>query len=132
MTQQQINARQREYRNRTKNLSTIKYEKTVNGFLVRLYRNMKSRISGVQKLKHHLYKNKELLNKDDFYAWAKSSPDFNLLFNNWTDSHYDRKLTPSVDRVDSSVGYLLSNMVWVTHSENSRRGSISQWRNKAA
>lgn len=132
MTKAQKNKNQREYRKRTFNKCTLKYEKTINGFLVRLYRNMKSRITGVQRFKFHLYKNKELLPKEDFYAWAKSSPNFFLLFNNWVANNYDRKLTPSVDRIDSSIGYLISNMVWVTHSENSRRGSISQRRCKAA
>ena len=32
----------------------------------------------------------------------------------------------SVDRVDSSKGYELSNMEWVTHSENSRRGAVNR------
>jgi hypothetical protein len=87
---------------------------------------MKSRISGVQKAKHHLYDGKTLLSKEDFYAWATNNPEFQALFNVWEASDYDRKLTPSVDRVDSSRGYELDNMEWVTHSENSRRGSKSR------
>jgi len=131
MTKQQINAKQREYRFKTGNLCTHKYEKSVNGFLVRLYRNMKSRVTGVQKLKFHLYRGKCLLPKDEFYAWANSSPEFKMLFENWKLNNYDRKLTPSVDRIDSSDGYCLSNMAWVTHSENSRRGSLSFHRKAA-
>jgi hypothetical protein len=114
---------QREYRIRTANVCTKRYEKTKKGFLMRLYRNMQSRITGVQKEKHYLYAGKCLLSRDEFYEWALSSEEFHELFDDWTKSGYDRKLTPSVDRLNSDIGYRLSNMEWVTHSENSRRAA---------
>ncbi len=119
-------AKRREYNHKVKYAHYKKYEKTENGFLMRLYRNMKSRITGVQKEKFHLYEGKPLLSKEAFYAWAKNDMRFRNLFEFYTQSGYDRKLAPSVDRVDSSKGYVLENMEWVTHSENSRRGSISK------
>lgn len=128
MTKEERLVYQRERRKLNGNQDTLKYEKTVNGFLMRLYRNMKSRISGVQKQKAHLYNGKELLDKEVFYAWAKDSPEFSGLWEKWIASEYDRKLVPTVDRKDSSVGYVLSNMEWVTHSENSRRGNASKQR----
>jgi hypothetical protein len=121
---------QRERRKKTNNLDAKKYEKTINGFLVRLYRNMKSRTSGIQKLKYHLYEGKELLDKQIFYQWAKSSKVFKKLYKKWVESNYDRKLTPSVDRINPKEGYKLSNMEWVTHSENSKRGSNSKYKMK--
>lgn len=107
-----------------------KYEKTKKGFLVRLYRNMKSRILGIQKKKAHLYKGKDILSKEDFYQWADSSKDFHSLFLTWEENSYHRKLTPTVDRIDSHGGYLVSNMRWLTHSENSRLGSLSSHQSK--
>lgn len=107
-------------------LSCIKYEKGVNGYLMRMYRNMKSRVTGVQKAKFHLYQGKELLPKEEFYSWAKSSEKFYQLFSQYIESGRDRKLAPSVDRIDSSKGYILGNMEWVTHSENSRRGATKK------
>jgi hypothetical protein len=124
------NEKQRLYREKTNNSISKKYEKTPNGFLMRMYRNMKSRVTGVQAQKFHLYKGKELLRKDDFYAWAKGNPTFWKLYEIYKNSGYDRKLAPSVDRVDSSKGYVIENMEFVTHSENSRRGSNSIYRNK--
>jgi hypothetical protein len=120
-TKQQINKEQREYRKRTKNSSTHKYERTINGFLMRKYRNMQSRVTGVQKVKYHLYKGLSILNRKDFYEWSLNSKTFKDLFNEWVKNNYDMKLCPSVDRLDSSIGYELPNMEWVTHSENSRR-----------
>lgn len=121
MNQRQLE-RQRERRKETNNATTKKYEKTKKGKLMRMYRNMKSRIEGIQFKKAHLYKGKDLLDKDDFYRWALSNADFHRLFCEWELSGYDRKLAPSVDRIDSSKGYTLDNMEFVTHSENSRRG----------
>ena len=118
---------QRIYRKRTGNSVTRRYEKTKNGFLMRLYRNMQSRCKGIQKEKYHLYQGVELWDKDTFYKWAKESNQFHKLFKEWELSDYDRKLTPSVDRIDSSKGYSIENVEWVTHSENSRRGTLSRW-----
>jgi len=125
-----LNTKRRKYRKNTKNSSTKKYEKTKKGFLVRLYRNMKSRIEGVQKEKHHLYKDKELLDKNEFYNWALNSNDFHVLFNDYEKSNYDMQLAPSVDRIESSIGYILSNMEWVTTKENSLRGLKSRYNDK--
>jgi len=108
-----------------------KYEKTITGFLMRLYRNMQSRVTGVQKLKFHLYAGKTLLPRQEFYDWANKSEEFHILYDIWKQGGYDRKLTPSVDRIDSDRGYELDNMRWITHSENSRLGAISVKRNKS-
>lgn len=99
-----------------------------SGFLVRLYRNMKSRVTGIQKLKAHLYLGKELLSKEDFYAWANQHDTFWKLFRVWENNNYDRKLTPTVNRIDPQGGYTKDNMEWLTHSENSSR--TSRWNKK--
>lgn len=124
MTKRELkNLKQREYRAKTNNKETKKYEKTKNGFLMRLYRNMQSRIDGVQKLKAHLYNGKSLIDRSSFYYWAKNNEQFHILFDAYEKSNFDRKLAPSVDRIDSKLGYELSNMEFVTHSENSSRAS---------
>ena len=118
--------KQREYRLRVGNEPTKAYEKTVNGYLVRAYRNMKSRITGIQKKKFYLYAGKELMPKDEFYNWAKSQPSFFSLFEKYKQSGYEQRIAPSVDRIDSSKGYEVGNIRWITHSENSRLGNISR------
>ena len=121
-----LNEKSRNNRRATNNAATHRYEKTPKGFLMREYRNMQSRVTGIQKKKAHLYLGKELLPRDEFYKWAMFHIDFVLLYTEWTRSNYDRKLTPTVDRINSAEGYVLSNMEWVTHSENSRRGCVSK------
>jgi hypothetical protein len=131
MTREEINAKQREYRAKNGNLCTKKYEKTRRGFLMRSYRNMESRVRGIQAAKAHLYAHIESIpDREQFYQWAKECPEFDRLFLEWEAKGYDRKLTPSVDRINSSEGYNLSNMRWITHSENSRLGAINRNRRK--
>lgn len=106
--------------------SAVAYEKTFKGCLMRKYRNMKSRVEGIQKKKAHIYKGKSILSKEEFYKWAENDPMYAILWEQWKNSGYQRKLSPSVDRIDSTKGYVLGNMQWVTHSENSRRGTLSK------
>lgn len=86
---------------------------------------MTSRVTGIQKKKAHLYVGKTILPREEFYRWADSKQ-FKELFKNWEASKYDRKLTPTVNRIDSSLGYQLDNIEWLTHSENSRLGALSK------
>lgn len=130
--EQEAHEKKLEYQRRRRKLNnnswTKKYEKSPNGFLMRLYRNMYSRINGIQKAKAHLYVGKYLLPKDNFYVWAKSSKNFWNMYEAWVSSKYNRKLTPTVDRIDSSKGYCVENMQWLTHSENS--GKVDQSKRK--
>jgi len=117
---------QREHRKLTGNKDTKKYEKTYKGKLMRTYRNMYTRISGMIDKSSHLYEGLPLLTKKDFYEWALSSDEYKNLFDAWVLSGYKLKLSPSIDRVDSSLGYTLSNMRWVTQSKNSRLGGLKK------
>ena len=118
--QKEINRRQRENRRKNKNKHTNKYEKTVKGFLMRKYRNMLSRVSGIQNKKAHLYNGKYILPREDFYEWAMKSRDFKILFQLWKASEYDRRLCPTVDRVDSLGGYTIPNIkLYHTHIQTS-------------
>ena len=126
MDKETKNKKQREYRKRVSNSATHRYEKSPKGFLVRLYRNMQSRVEGVQKKKAHLYEGLEILDRESFYQWALSSAEFFSMFNTWVESGYDRKICPTVDRKESSNGYVFDNIRWLTHSNNSRLGAISK------
>ena len=86
---------------------------------------MTSRVVGIQKKKAHLYKNLSILDRQEFYKWAKSNSKFFKLYKLWELSNYEIKLCPTVNRINPKIGYKLSNMEWLTHSENSRLGSIN-------
>lgn len=121
------NTRQREYRESNDQACSRKYEKTEKGYLMRTYRNMQSRVKGILKNKSHLYEGLPLLSKKEFYEWSLS-PDvgFTRLLAKYKASNYDHKQAPSIDRIDSNLGYTLDNMRWMTHSENSKLGALSK------
>ena len=128
-TQEEINERQRLRRKLDGNRDTKKYEKTKKGFLMRKYHHMRGRIEGHSYYPGaHMWAGKELLPKDEFYNWAMNRPEFHQLFEEWEKSGYERKLCPSVDRIDSSKGYIIGNMEFVTFSVNCTRGSHSRWK----
>ncbi|TIN82735.1 MAG: hypothetical protein E5X94_00500 [Mesorhizobium sp.] len=112
--------KQREYRALTNNASTVKYERTKKGKLMRTYRNMQSRVEGILKKKAHLYAGLPILPRDDFYRWAMASNAFHNLYDGWVASDYQCGESPSVDRIDAAEGYIIGNMRWLTHRENSR------------
>lgn len=121
---QRKNAAQKARRLADGNADTKKYEKTFNGFLMRTYRNMKSRVKGITN-KAYLWQGKTLIDKDQFYVWCHSHDGLKQLFKAWQDSGYNRRLTPSVDRIDSRLGYVFENMEWVPFYVNCSRGGKS-------
>lgn len=115
------NTQQRYRRKSNKNKDTKSYEKTKKGYLMRTYRNMKSRVTGVLKKKNHLYLGLPIMDKDTFYIWSLGSDSFNTLFEAYEASGWDLKLAPSIDRRDPEDGYVEGNVQWLTHSENSKK-----------
>lgn len=120
------NTKQRERRKATGDQATKRYEKTKNGYLMRSYRNMLSRVTGVQSKKAHLYEGLDILSKEEFYAWSINDETFNSLFDEYEKSDWEMRLAPSVDREDSALGYNLENMRWLPHWRNSQLGNISR------
>lgn len=121
------NAKQRLRRSESGNAATKRYEKTKGGYLMRSYRNMLSRVTGVLTKKAHLYEGLDILDKDAFYEWSINDEAFNTLFDEYEKSEWDMRLAPSVDREDSSLGYNLENMRWLPHWRNSQLGCFSRY-----
>lgn len=93
---------------------------TIDRFLSNLYSAMKRRVTtGTNTNTPHLYVGKPIMPRDVFMSWAKNHPDFLEMYKRWVSCNFDRKLTPVVNRLDSSKGYVLSNVEWVTNSQNS-------------
>lgn len=113
------NKKIRDRRKSNSNSTTKVYEKTLKGKLVRTYRNMLSRVKGVLKSKSHLYEGLHILDKEEFYKWSLNNTEYISLYNNWVKSGYDLKLSPSIDRIETTKGYSLDNIRWITFSENS-------------
>jgi hypothetical protein len=126
-THEQKLAWQRAHRAANGNIETRRYEKTISGFLMRAYRNMLSRVKGIQPKGRHHYVGLSILPRKEFYALSKGDPVFSLLYHQWKDAGYIRVLTPSVNRINSREGYTNYNIEWLTLAENSRLGSVSRF-----
>lgn len=126
MTRLQKNKKQQEYRLKNNYFHTKKYEKTINGFLMRAYRNMYSRVTGGQKNKNHIYLGLDILSKEEFYNYSRNNKDFLKLFKHWKEEGYPRKLAPSVNRINSNKGYSLDNIEWITQSLNSSLSAVTR------
>ena len=99
-----------------------RYERTKKGKLVRIYRNMLSRVKGIQKKNIHIYEGLPIVEKEVFYKWALNNKDYNLLYDKWVELNYDRMDAPSIDRINSKKGYVLDNMRWITFRQNCSLG----------
>ena len=90
-------------------------------FLVCTYDSMQNRVAGHKDIR---YLGLEIISRVSFYEWAQNRVDFNMLFLLWKEGGHKLKLKPTVDRIDSSRGYMIENMRWLTFSENSRLGGM--------
>lgn len=62
--------------------------------------------------------------REEFWGWYEDTKEeFEKLWVPYVESGYNICLAPSVDRKDSNGGYEISNMAWLTQSDNSSKGN---------
>lgn len=112
---------QRRINNREENIQHKKNEYRTNYKVlwnVR-YHGMKTRVNGTSISKRRSSFGKELCSKEEFFNWCyKNFETFNKLFKNWQLNNFERKLSPSIDRLENSKGYTLDNIRWITTYQN--------------
>lgn len=64
------------------------------------------------------YFGKEICTKEDFINLFLYDSEFLRLYKKWQNSDYKRKHAPSIDRIDNEKGYIISNLRFTTHFEN--------------
>lgn len=92
----------------------------INRILTHRYNSLKAR-SREDYVHSRRYKvtGKPYLSKSDFMEWANENmTTFMELYNKWAASGFNTKLIPSVDRIDSNLGYTRGNIQWLSRSEN--------------
>lgn len=107
---------------RWNNFDRNRYRTNILRMIKLKYNSMRRRVNGFTD--HSKLLGKELLSKDNFIKWAfseNSQKNFIKLYNSWARNNYPRKLSPSIDRIDNSKGYILGNLQWITQQENSKK-----------
>lgn len=69
-------------------------------------------IKGVIKGSENYY-GLPFISRSDFFRWALSNDDFWIFFDAYKLSGYQQRLTVSIDRLDTSKGYVIGNMRWL-------------------
>jgi hypothetical protein len=96
--------------------------KTPRGYLCSQYTAMRARTMGYAEA---FYKGLPILPRLKFYTWALTETPFMELFAAYRASGWEYRLSPSVDRIDSTKGYTLDNIRFLTLSENCKRERVS-------
>ncbi len=85
--------------------------RTLNGCISNIYTRQKS---SSKKRNHSM----PTYSKDEFHKWVMEQDNIIELFDNWTESGYEKRLTPSVDRTDPMKPYVFGNIALMTWEEN--------------
>lgn len=98
------------------------YDKSLEGLVHRRYRDMKARVIGKRDC-YSRWKGLELLPLVDFIRWSLYAVDseYPQLHERWVELEYHTLSSPSIDRIDSTIGYVIGNMQWLTRSEHMKR-----------
>jgi len=54
--------------------------------------------------------------------WCREQENFKRLYGVWVHSNYNKKLRPSIDRINDSIGYCYENIQLMTCEENIQKG----------
>jgi hypothetical protein len=94
---------------------------TFDGVVHQRWLGIVGRSRGSKKIHYHTSTGKPHMSKEDFYKLAYNSKAFKELYEAWKESGYLRNLSPSVDRIDVSKGYILGNVQFITMRENNSK-----------
>lgn len=108
----------RKWREKNPNKSLI-YRRTFKGYFSEVYSRIKKRCAGGDpRYKDMIYMKP--------YEWKffleKTTYPRRVLYDAWVVSGYKLRMAPSIDRINSEIGYILDNCRWLTQWENSSNG----------
>jgi hypothetical protein len=96
-----------------KTLSEIskKYRQSHNGIKNKRYLEMKAEAEK-RKL--------EMIDRTYFNIWSMELSEFGKVFYAWFESEYKKELSPVIERIDKTKGFVINNLKWTTQKDKSR------------
>lgn len=82
-----------------------------------------SKIHPKNGIKKSVY-GKSFLSKEEWKEWVYQEDNLKILkdlHENFIKNNFDKRLSPSIDRIDNSKGYTKENLRWITLSENCKK-----------
>ena len=101
--------------------NTIKRRTRPEFFLRMKYTEITQRCTNLSHDKTGRYQGKQFCTREEFLEKFINDSTFLSLFENWKLNNYEYKLNPSIDRIDTSGGYTLDNIQFLTHEQNCRK-----------
>jgi len=95
------------------------YYKTKLGFVARIYNNQKAH----SKARHQRLPEYSL---EELREWLFSQTSFHVLFSEYKNSGYKRRLAPSINRKCNDVHYCMANIELMTWHKNKALGHIDR------
>lgn len=116
-----------------KNLS-VSRERNINRHRYSIERLLLSRYYGIKTRctknlangRSYIVKGKNFMTKQEWLLWCYHEDNykkFMTLYNVWVQNNFERKLSPSIDRINHDESYIEGNLQWITTSENSIKGN---------
>lgn len=87
-------------------------------------------MKGTQTSSPKYFIGREIMSFEAFLEWSLIDENYLRLHAEWIKAGYPENLSPSVDRHNSDIGYILGNIEWVTTDENRKRGREKFWKVK--
>lgn len=101
-------------------LRRTKRETKPSFYLGTCFSEMSRRVKTYDPLRPNYY-GKEICTKEQFISRFINDNSFLKLYKNWQENDFKRKYAPSIDRIDNSKDYLIENLQFISHYENTTK-----------
>lgn len=91
------------------------------------YAHMVARHDG-RSTNHSNSNGKGICTREEFFEWCKHFDNLNVflaLYFDWAGEGFPLHLSPSVDRINPDLGYVVENLQWLSFEENCRKNNIN-------
>ena len=100
--------------------------------LMETHKTRKSDIKYITSVMYSLLKRRAIkrqipyLSKDDFILFSRSDESLKLLIEEWQKRGFERKYSPTVDRIIPNLGYVIGNIQFLSLTDNVIKGNAER------